>query len=370
MLSHDIRYSARLLRRSPGFAAGTILVLALGIGATTAIFSVVDRVLVRPLPYHDPARLVRVSEVIPKLRDLYPSIPVTARHVLAFRERARSFEGFAALEGLTMNLTGAAEPERLGGAGVSWNFLRVLGVRPQLGRDFLEEEDHPGRDRVILISEDLWARRFRRDPHVLQRTVTLDGDPHAVIGVLPRSFDFARNEQFHHLVRLGERVDFYKPIAFTDEQAARQASWNYGVLARLRPGVSARAAAAELDVLLAELAKEFPEPIELRADVIPLQEAVVGGSRRALLVLFAAVGAVLLVACVNVANLLLVRGTVRQRETAVRSALGAGTRRLVRQSLTESALLAIPGGLLGAGLAAAGLVSLVRLAPSDLPRLG
>ena len=257
-LRNHVRFALRSLRRSPGFTAGTILVLGIGIGAVTAMFSLVEGVLLRPLPYRDAERLVLVTEIIPKLSDLYPSIPVNAGHFVGIRDRSETLDEVVAMESEPVNLTGTGVPERLGAGNVSWNFFRLLGVRPLLGRAFLPEEDAPGREHVVVISEGLWRRRFGADPDIVNRAIQLDGVPYTVVGVLPEDFRFARGEQLHPLVSFQDRTDVWLPLALTAEDIAEPADWNYGVVARLAPGASIGAAETELNGMLAEFAKNFP----------------------------------------------------------------------------------------------------------------
>jgi putative ABC transport system permease protein len=368
-LLNDFRLAGRMLRRSPSFSLTAVLVLVLGVGANTVIFSIVNGVLLRPLPYRDSSRLQFITEVVPKVSHLYPTVPATVPHFLEWRKRARTFDSMAAVYPVTMNLTGAGEPERLGGARVSSSFFPMLGVRPIVGRAFLDEEDRQGRDRVVLISDSLWERRFGRDPRILERPLLLDGTPYQIVGVLPAWFAFAREEQLHHFVQFEQRIDFWRPMAFTNDELAEDGNWDYGVIGRLAPGATREQALAELDVLQTDLGKAFPGGLELRASVTPLQEALVGKVRQGLLILLAAVGAVLLIVCVNVANLLLVRATSRERELAIRVAIGAGRARLLRQLLAESLTLAVVGGSLGLVVAAAVNGILISRVPVDLPRL-
>jgi putative ABC transport system permease protein len=364
------RYAIRLLLRNPLFTTSAIGVLALGIAANTAIFSVLDAVLLRPLPYRDSDRLVLITEVIPPLAHLYPTVPVNAHHFATWHAQARSFEQLTALRGLVLNLTGTGEPVRLGAAGVSWDFFSMLGEQPMLGRTFRADEDRPGRDHVVLISHELWENRFGRDSRIIGRTILLDGAPYEVVGVLSPQFFFAHGEQLHHLIRLQDRVDAWKPIAFTDDELSVSAGdFDYGVIGRLRLGTTQEQALAELNVLQAQLARSSPEPIELRADVRNLQDAMTSGSRRPLVLLMGAVAVVLLIGCVNVANLLLVRATVRSRELAIRTALGAGRGHIIRQLLTESLLLATTGGAIGVVLASWTTSVIVRQAPGNLPAI-
>jgi putative ABC transport system permease protein len=362
---NDIRYAFRTLLRERGFASMAVLSLAVGIGANTAIFSVVNSVLLRALPYRDPERLYTIREVVPKLAHLYPSLPVNFSHYYEWRARWSALESIAIMESSAPNLTGVGEPELLNGALVSASVFRVLGVSPQLGRGFLDEEDPEGHDQVAVISDSLWRRRFSADPAIIGRKITLNGRPHVVVGVLPSGFQFPNREG------LSPKTDVFQPLGYTkDDFADITGDYNWAAIARLRAGVSQRKALAELNVIQAEISKRIPEKMDLHAEMSSLQEDIVGQSRRGLLVLLGAVGAVLLILCVNLTNLSLARAAGRARESAIRMALGAGRAQLVRQTLTESLVLALAGGLLGIALAAWGVQLLVGAAPLDLPRLG
>jgi putative ABC transport system permease protein len=362
---NDIRYAFRTLLRERGFASMAVLSLAVGIGANTAIFSVVNGVLLRPLPYRDPGRLFTIREAIPKLAHLYPSLPVNFSHYYEWRKRCSALESIAIMETSAPNLTGVGEPELLNGALVSASVFRVLGVSPQLGRGFLDEEDPEGHNQVAVISDALWKRRFSADPAIVGRKITLNGRPHVVVGVLPPGFQFPNREG------LGPKTDVFQPLGYSkDDFEEINGDYNYAAIARLRPGVSPQKALAELNVIQAEISKRIPEKMDLHAEMSSLQEDIVGQSRRGLLVLLGAVGAVLLILCVNLANLSLARTAGRARESAIRTALGAGRAQLVRQTLTESLVLALAGGILGIVLAACGVRLLVGAAPLDLPRLG
>jgi len=361
---NDLRYNFRTLLRERGFATMAVLSLAVGIGSNTAIFSVVNGVLLRPLPYRDPGQLFTIREVVPKLAHLYPSLPVNFSHYYEWRQRCTAFESIAIMLFSAPNLTGAGEPELLEGARVSASVFRVLGVSPQLGRGFLDEEDPEGHNQVAIISDSLWRRRFSSDPSVIGRKIALDGHPHVVVGVLPPGFQFPEREG------LGSKTEIFQPLGYSkDDFEEITGDYNWAAIARLRPGVSPAKALAELNVIQAEISSRIPEKMDLHARMSPLHEDIVGQSRRGLLVLLGAVGAVLLILCVNLANLSLARAAGRARESAIRTALGAGRAQLVRQALTESLMLALAGGALGIALAAWGVRLLVGAAPLDLPCL-
>ena len=368
---NDIRYAFRSLLRERGFASMAVLSLAVGIGANTAIFSVVNGVLLRPLPYRDPERLYTIREVVPKLAHLYPSLPVNFSHYYEWRKRCSTLESIAIMEPSTPNLTGAGDPELLNGALVSASIFRVLGVSPQLGRGFLDEEDPEGHNQVAVISDSLWKRRFRADPAIVGRKITLNGRPHVVVGVLPPGFQFAGQTDLWVRPGLGAKTEVFQPLGYSkDDLEEINGDYNWAAIARLRPGVSRQKALAELNLIQAGISKRIPEKMDLHAVMSSLHEDIVGQSRRGLLVLLGAVGAVLLILCVNLANLSLARAAGRARESAIRTALGAGRAQLVRQTLTESLVLALAGGILGIGLAAWGVQLLLGAAPLDLPRLG
>jgi predicted permease len=368
-LVSDFRLAARMLRKDLGFSAIAVATLALGIGANTAVFSLVDRVILRPLEYREPGRLFAIHEMVPRFANSAPLIPINAMHFREWRKHAKSFEDMAMIGGMTLNLTGSGEPERIPAARVSASLFRVLGVQAQAGRTFVDGEDQPGRDAVVVLSDELWRRRFGGDPGVVGRTIQLNGRAQEVVGVLPRDFQFPRLSELYAMTIAGEKPQIWKPLAIADQDLGPMGDFNYAGIARLRPGVSASQALGELNALQAEFAKTLPEKIELRAELTPLQDQITGRASGGLVLLLAAVGAVLLIACVNIANLLLARATARRREMAVRTALGAGAARLLRQALAESLVLSLSGGLLGMALAYAAIRGIVRYAPLDLPRI-
>jgi putative ABC transport system permease protein len=368
-MRNDIRYALRLILREPGYAAVVVLGLAIGIGVNTAIFSVVNGVLLRPLPYPEPDRLFTIAEVVPKVSQVYPRLPANLSHFYEWRKRCSSLERLSAMKALSLNLTGSEQPELLKAARVSANILDVLGVRPQLGRTFLEEEDPDGRDRVVILADSVWKRRFSADPSIVGSKIMLDGSPYLVIGVLPPTFSFPK-QGYLRTVLLGEKIEIIKPLGYVAQDLKNDVGdFNYDVIARLRPGVPASKALSELNVVQSAISSTLSEKLDLRASLTPLQEEMVGQVRRGLLVVMAAVGAVLIVLCVNLANLSLARAAGRARDSAIRAALGASRSQLVRQMLAESVLLALLGGALGIVVARWGVRVLVSTAPVNLPRL-
>lgn len=363
------RYAIRSLLRSPGFSAIVILILAVGIGANTVMYTVVDHVLLRPLPFPDAERLFAVQESARGLSNFSATTPVNAMHFREWRKRWSSAEQIAMLSSAIFNLTSSGDPERVLGARVSSSIFQMLGVQPQLGRNFLEEEDQPGHDAVVILSDAFWQRRFHGDRAILGQKILLDGVPREVVGVLPPGVQIPRQS---HLYSLAGAPDFdpdiWKPFAIRDEEMAPFGDFNYGGLARLKPGVTAGEALDELNGIQSAIDSTLSERHNLRAVIAPLQQQMTGRSRQGLLMLLAAVGAVLLIICVNLANLLLARSTTRRRELSIRAALGAGRARLLGQALTESLLLAIPGGAIGVALASWSLGAVIAAAPTGLPR--
>jgi len=350
-VASDARYAVRALARSPGFAAAAILALALGIGATAAIFSVVSAVLLRPLPYRDPERLA----VILHRR----TNPVAPANFLDWRREAKSFERMGAAENWIPNLSGGSRPESVTAVRMSADVFRMLGVAPTLGREFGAEEEAAGRERVVVLGHRLWQRSFAGDARILGKVIHLDGEPYTVVGVMPKGFEFPPF--------WATGTELWAPLALGPRASSREGQ-SLRIFARLAPGVPLSAARAEIAAITARMEKQFPGT-NREVTVESLQETVVGKVRPALLILLAAVVCVLLIACANVAHMLLARSAAREREIAIRSALGAGRRRMVRQLLTESLVLAVLGGAAGILLGAAGTRLLVSLAPEEIPQL-
>jgi putative ABC transport system permease protein len=369
-LLQDLRYAVRALRRTPGFTLAAVLTLTLGIGATTTIFTVVNGVLLRPLPYPGADRIANIWNDFGVGAQSLPAVsPLDFRD---YQRRSRTFEMFAAgsdggVVGLRGNLTGEGEPERVNVAAVTPNFLPLFGVTPAYGRNFLEAEEADGGPHVVILSDRLWRRRYGADPTIVGRTIQMDGVAHQVVGILPPSFRLALPAEAFLITD----AELWTPLQFDYAHAPPRNYTFFTVFGRIRPDVTFAQAQAEMDGIALQFRKEFPEHAgtQVRIRAVPLQQDVVKGARPALLVLLGAVGLVLLIACANVAHLLLVRATVREGEFALRTALGASRGAVVRQLLTESAALAVVGGALGLVVTILALALLRALHPSNLPRL-
>ena len=334
-MRQDLRYALRAFAKSPGFALTAVLVLALGIGANTAIFGVVNAVLIRPLPYSHPERLISISET----RKGGPSMNVAGPNFRDWRDRATDFQGFAAYQNGLDDVSGGIEPERVGAAMVSRGFFRTMGARPILGRTFSTDEERTGGSQAAVIGESFWRRAFHASPSVLGRPITLEGKKWTIVGVVPESFDFPR------------MCEVWIPGELEPDPTARSAH-NYRVVGRLGEGVGFAQARAQMTAIMERLDKRYPDSNkDLRARLVPLQRQATATIRPTLYLLFGAVGFVLLIACVNVANLLLARTAARRTEISIRVALGAGVGRLLRQLLTESLVLSLAGGAAGLLLA-------------------
>jgi predicted permease len=362
---HDTRYALRMLRKNPVFTFVAIATLALGIGATTAIFSVVNSVLLRPLAYPGSDRLYVIKEVIPQWASSAPLLDANLPDFLIWRQQTRSFEDIALTEGGSMILSGAGDPERVRLTRASANFLGMLGVTPALGRSFRPEEDTTGQGNVVILSDFIWRSRFHGDPFIIGRAIALDGAPYTVVGVLPASFHMPGA-----LNGLSERAQMYIPLNGAKPfETDLIGEFDFTAIGRLNAGVTPAQATAELNTIQAAIAREARANVDLRAAIFPLQAEIVGASRRGLFLLLGAVGGVLLMICINLANLLLARVPGRLHDAGVRKALGATRARLFRQTLAESLLLSAMAGSLGLLLAHYAVQGFAHFGPADVPRL-
>jgi putative ABC transport system permease protein len=368
-IMQDLRYGIRQLRKSPGFALIAVLTLALGIGANTAVFSVVDTVLLRPLPYYQPERLVVVSET----ETVSPNeeLGVAAQEYLDYRDQNRTFSSVAAFESNGFNLTGEGGPLRIHAAGMSASAFPTLGVSPLMGRAFTSEEDRSGSDNVVELSYSLWQHQYHGDPNILGRTVKLDEKPYTVIGVMPPSFHFPFDGK-----PFSEMADLWLPIGFSAEVLApqnRMMEFGVGLIGRIKPGVTREQSQQDVQHIADVFQQAHPDSYSANARVMPHVHAfsayTVEKARPLLLLLSAAVICVLLIACANVANLLLARASSRSREMAIRSAVGARRTALLRQCLVESSLLSLLGGCAGTALAVVSVAGLRNFGPASVPRL-
>ncbi len=373
----DIRFNIRQLRKSPGFSLTAILTLALGIGAVASVFSVVNAVLLKPFAYRDPGRLVVMREVVEEMRDQYPAVPCNYLHYLRLKKDSKTLQDATVFENKGVSVsTNGDHPNIIGAVSVSPNFFQVLGVQPFLGRDFTPEEATKGRSNVVVLAWDGWQELFNGDPNVIGKTLRMGGDANTVIGVLPRDFRFpdiapAPNmpSSTSSAQAVRANIIFYPLIPYPDALKSDVFDYNFSVIARLRPGVTINQARAELDGLQKAHALTAHMPIHIGIYLQPFLDDVTSAISKALWLLFAAVGAVLLIACVNLANLQLARAVATERETAVRAALGASRSQLVVTRLTESLVLAAVGGIAGIAFAFLGVRLLIAAAPANIPRL-
>jgi predicted permease len=358
----DIRYGFRTLKSSPGFTVVAVLTLALGIGANSAIFSVINGVLLKPLPYHEPDRLVRVFTTFPA----FPEFPMNPHDFLDYREQNRVFDDFALYVRDDLQLATAERPERLTGIRVSTGFFRLLGWQPLLGRAFTPNEELPGNEREVILSFGTWKSRFAGSFGVIGTTVNLSGRPFTIVGVMPPGLEHVGGT--YHSLPHGDNVDVWWPLTLDRAHPERRGDHFLNGIARLKPGVSVEQAGTDMAIIARRLGELYGNR-DAGIKLVPLRQEIVGKTQPLLLVLLGAVGFVLLIACVNVANLLLARAAAREREIAIRAALGAGRMRLARQMLTECLVIAGLGGVLGLLLGIWGVDALVSLSAGKLPRV-
>jgi len=359
-LTQDLRFGLRLLRKNPGFTAVAVFTLALSIGANAAIFDVVNGVLLKPLPYKEPDRIVRVFENSPR----FPKFPISPANFLDYRERNDVFDDFATFARGDLDLSVNDRPERLTGMRVSHGFFHLLGFEPELGRVFLPIDEINGNEHVAIISRALWERSFGKDPAIIGAPVTLSGMSFTIVGIIGSGLQHVGGD--YHSLPHGGNVDVWWPLTMDPKV---RTSHFLNAIARLKTGITREQAEARMNVIAQQLEEQHPEDKDWRIRIVSLRDEIVGGAQTMLLILFGAAGFVLLIACVNIANLLLATATARQKEIAVRTALGAGRLRLIRQMLTESLLIAVGGGVAGLLVARWGIEALVALGPKQIPRL-
>lgn len=363
----DLKYALRQISTHPGFAIIAILTMALGLGATTAMFSLVDGVLLRPLQYKDSQDLYIATEMFPSMAQTSREVPVNARHFHEWRARCTSCASVAMVDGIGFTLNGERESMRVPGLRVSTNFFSTLGIQPALGRDFLSEEEVRGQHRVILLSDSLWRTRYNADRNIVGREIRVDGEPYTIIGVMPASLSLPRGDQWTPSFRHDAQPVIFRPLGFSVAEAQPVGMHNYASVIRLTPGTSPERARIEIDALIQPFSKEFSFPVNAR--LVPMHEAVTAQGRSALWLLAGIVAAVLLVVCVNTGNLMLVRTASRAREAGIRLALGADRRQVFALVFTEAFLLTGAGALLGWFVAQSVVTALVAAAPAGIPRI-
>src|SRR5215468_6116121 len=357
-----------MLAKQPGLTLIAVITLGLGIGAVTAIFSVVDTVLLRPLPYKEPERIALIEQYFPKLDSHFGG--VSAPEMLDYIAGNETFAEMAGYGLINLNLTGEREPRRIQVARISPGLFPLLGVAPLLGRGFSAEEDVVGKNRVVALSEGLWRKHFGADPNIIGQVVKLDEAPYTVVGVMPARLRFPPTGDAY-----AGSVELWTPLALTDdEKQARRRDSNFNLIGRLKPGVELEQAQANMAAVAARIERQYPDVYQgathITATAVGLMERTTQNVRLVVLMLFGAVGLVLLIACVNIANLQGARAAARRKEIAIRSALGASPRRVARQTLTESLLLALIGGVVGSLIAAWAVDLIVKFGPDNVPRLG
>jgi putative ABC transport system permease protein len=370
-LLEDLRFGLRVHSKTPGTSIASILTIAIGIGASVAVFSVVNAILLKPLPYTDSERIVIPWRLVPAGVNLgYDEIPWNMRNFSLLLQDSKSFQDLGAFKSDSFNLTGSGDPALLEGLRASAGFFPALGVAPALGRTFTPDEDRPGHEYVAVLSYQVWQDRFNRDEGILGRAVNLNGNPYTVIGVMPQGFVFPRAEEMPGGFNFSREAHIWVPLALPEAPPPPDAVDDLAIIGRLKPGMTIEQAQQEMDVFAASQEIEFPRSKGwFNSRVTALGRQVAGDTRLPLLLMLGAVGVVLLIACSNVANLLLARSMSRKREFALRAALGAGRGRLARQLLTESLLIAGAGGVVGILLAQAGIYFLKVFGPSNIPRL-
>ena len=364
-LLQDMRFGIRMLLKNPGVSLVAILTLAVGIGANAAIFSVVNTVLLRPLPYKDPGRLVAIWENQPS----QGQTRVSPANFFDWKKQSTSFEDMSAYGGSAMTLTGVGEPEQLSGTRVSSGYFDVVGIRPMLGRAFLADEYEVGKGQVVILGHGLWRRRFGSDENIVNKSVTLDGQPYTVVGVMPPGLYPVRPTTSGHLAFGEEQQHFWIPMSFAAQWAAVRTAHVLGVVGRLKQGVTLEQARSEMNTIGARLAQQYPANLGEGILLNPFMNEMVGDVRPALLILFLAVGLVLLIACANIAGLRLAQHSARSKEIAIRAALGAPRRRLITQFFVEGLLLSLIGAVVGLAVAVIAMKTLISFVPQDIPRL-